>query len=255
MFCRDQLVADREQAVGRGLVGVDQQLALLLVACCDLLAPASRSRSMPYVSTASLAPPSGSAQASFQPLISASRNALTISGRSSMVSSVAMTLSATNGRPLSANSRLATVEALRLRRDRLVGDVGDEAVDLAVDERRRVVARTGTIVTSSGSMSLAASRASNEARLPPSWTPIFLPIRSCGRRDVAAVGQRQDRERVLLVRRADDLERDVRVGDRPGAVETALLRPKSALPVATSVLGARPGPAMKRRRSPKPASV
>ena len=97
-------------------------------------------RSAPYSSTASFAPAAGSLTASVQPLISATRNALSFSRL--------LGDALVGDRERLGHERQAVVGERQVRRsrspaaatrDRLVGEVGDEPVDLAVDQRRRVV--------------------------------------------------------------------------------------------------------------------
>ena len=149
-----------------------------IVACWISLSMSS-SRSLPYSSTARRAPSSGSATASFQPRISAARNAFTFSGSFAIISSVVTTDSATNGRPLSANSRFVTSWPW-----------DSTMIDSFVTYARKPSTSpltsgdgsysTGTLVTCDGSISLTASSASNSASLGPACTPIRLPTRSAG---------------------------------------------------------------------------
>ena len=98
--------------------------------------------------------------------------------------------------------------ALGLNDDRLIGDIGQEAIDFTVDERRWVVfdghlrhERWVDVVRGKQGIeeSLVAARLHTD----------LLADEIFRRQDVATVRERQDREGVLLVGRSDDLERGI----------------------------------------------
>ena len=100
---------------------------------------------------------------------------------------------------------------------------------------------TGTFSTWPGSMPLTSSRASNSVSLPPAWTPIFLPIRSCG----VAMFPPSASDRMVngfFWNLVPTILSGASSSAMTWAVETALLSPKSASPLATRVsMGPGPG--------------